>query len=560
MTSDGERGSPSERLETGLSRLREGFVYRIPDRVADLAAQWRDLLDGQWSHDGARTLHRSVHGLMGTAGSLGLAEVSDAALRLERQLVGVLDSDRPPTPKRAAEISTLIERVAQAPVSAEPVAPHTRTAGGERSEPPPPFEPRNLIVIVEIEGEFARELAAQLGYFGFELQMCERMDELSSISGERRPAAVILDLSAPAGENLGVEAAVRVRETFSPQVPIVFVSNRSDVAARLEAVRAGCSGYFVKPVDFAEIVTTLDRITRSEPEAYRILIIDDEREAAAFHAAALEAAGMATVSVIDPLDVMAQLVEFQPDVILMDVYMPTCSGLELAAVIRQKEAFVAVPIVFLSRETDRMKQIAALGEGGDDFFPKPIPPDQLVAAVAARAQRGRTLRQFMERDGLTGLSTHSRIVEQLESAIRRAERHGDRLAVAMLDIDGFKRINDSYGHLAGDQVLKALAYLLRQRLRLSDFIGRFGGDEYLVVLPDTDGAAAQRTMDDIRENFASVEHDTGDTIFGVTLSAGVAEYPDAATSHQLISAADKALYRAKRAGRDRVFQAGSEER
>ncbi len=559
MTNDSDTRSPSEQLETGLAKLREGFIVRFPERVEEMSTLWRGLLDGRWSRDDVRALHRSAHGLMGTAGSLGLTAVSDAALHLERKLVGVLESDVPPTPQRAAEVSSLIQQLSRAPVTAEMSRPHVLVGGGNPSAPPPAFEPRNLIVIVEIEGEFARELAAQLGYFGFELQMCERMDELGSIAGDRRPAAVILDLSAPAGERLGAEAAVRVRETFSPEVPVVFVSNRSDVAARLDAVRAGCSGYFVKPVDFAEIVTTLDRITRSEPEAYRILIIDDEVEAAAFHAASLEAAGMATVTVIDPLDVMAQLVEFQPDVILMDVYMPTCSGMELAAVIRQKEAFVGVPIVFLSRETDRMKQIAALGEGGDDFFPKPIPPDQLVAAVSARARRGRTLRQFMERDGLTGLSTHSRIVEQLEAAIRRADRHGDRLAVAMLDIDGFKRVNDTYGHLAGDQVLKALAYLLRQRLRLSDFIGRFGGDEYLVLLPDTDGEAAQRKMDDIRENFAAIEHDTGDSSFTVTLSGGVAAYPDEVTTHQLIAAADKALYRAKRAGRDRVLLGESEE-
>jgi len=379
------------------------------------------------------------------------------------------------------------------------------------------------------------------------------MEELASISGRRRPAAVILDLSAPVGENAGGDAAAAVREAFSPDVPVVFVSNRSDVPARLEAVRAGCSGYFVKPVDFSGIVSTLDRITRIEPEPYRILIVDDEREAAAFHSASLEAAGMVTVEVVDPMEVIPQLVELQPDVVLMDVYMPGCSGMELAAVIRQEEAFVGIPIVFLSRETDRMKQIAALGEGGDDFLPKPVPPDQLVAAVTARAQRGRTLRHFMERDGLTGLSTHSRIVEQLEVSIRRAERRGDHLAVAMLDIDGFKDVNDTHGHLVGDQVLKALAHLLRQRLRLSDSVGRFGGDEYLVVLPETDAGAAQRKMDEIRRNFAAIEHDTGRASFSVTLSGGVAEYPAVPTSHQLIAAADAALYDAKRAGRDRVL-------
>jgi diguanylate cyclase (GGDEF)-like protein len=388
--------------------------------------------------------------------------------------------------------------------------------------------------------------------------MFKEIDEMVSRGVDRRPAAVIMDLSSPAGEMTGEVVANKVRGALGDDVPLVFFSNRSDIQARLDAVRAGCSSYFIKPVNYPDVLETLDRLTRSEPEPYRILIVDDESDTAEFHSTSLEAAGLETVAVTDPLDVMAQMVEFQPDVILMDVYMPECTGLELAMVIRQEVAFVGVPIVFLSRETDRMKQIAALGEGGDDFFTKPVPPQQLVPAVSARAQRGRTLRMFMEKDGLTGLFRHSRIIEQLEVAVRRADRQRGRLAVAMLDIDGFKQVNDEHGHLVGDQVLKALAYLLRQRLRMSDVLGRFGGDEYIVVLPDTSGAAAKEKMDDIRRNFAVIDHDTGRGSFTATLSCGVAEFPTALSSHELIAAADEALYCAKREGRNRVILAGGE--
>lgn len=206
-----------------------------------------------------------------------------------------------------------------------------------------------------------------------------------------------------------------------------------------------------------------------------------------------------------------------------------------------------------------MKQIAALGQGGDDFFTKPVEPDQLVAAIAARAQRGRTMRLYMERDGLTGLLSHSRIIEQLEVAVRRADRSGGRLAVAMVDIDGFKVVNDTYGHLVGDQVLKALAYLLRQRLRLSDMLGRFGGDEYVVVLPDTNARAAKEKLEVIRRHFNAIEHSTGSGQFTATLSCGVAEFPAATTSLELIAAADDALYRAKRTGRNRIAVSGEKE-
>jgi len=558
MEGEREISVASEQLEKELARLRGNFLEKLPAKLQALVEEWNVLQGDSWSQDGARALHRSVHGLIGTAGSLGFAKMAKTARRLERRLVALLEGTQPPTRDVSTEVIEWFERMGEDATSEAKKAFDPSSFENMAEWGTPLFEPRNLIVVVEQEDPFARELALQLGHFGFELQMFKKIDEMVSGSVERRPAAVITDLSSPDGELTGEEVATKVRDALGEVVPLVLVSNRSDIEARLDAVRAGCSSYFIKPVNFSDVLETLDRLTRSEPEPYRILIVDDEADTADFHATSLESAGLETVTVTDPLEVMSQIVEFQPDVILMDVYMPGCTGLELAMVIRQEEAFVGVPIVFLSRETDRMKQIAALGEGGDDFFTKPVLPEQLVPAVSARAQRGRTLRLFMEKDGLTGLFRHSRIIEQLEVAVRRADRQHGKLAVAMLDIDGFKEVNDEHGHLVGDQVLKALAYLLRQRLRMSDVLGRFGGDEYVVVLPDTDGESAMEKMDDIRRNFAAIDHETGHGTFTVTLSCGVGEFPAALTSHELIAAADEALYRAKRGGRNRVLLAGDE--
>ncbi len=557
MTDDRKGRVSQKQLEKELKRLRANFSEELPARLQALIEEWQALYDSDWSQDAARALHRSVHGLVGTAGSLGFDGMAKTARRLEHRLVALLEGTDAPTEKQNLEVMEWFEKIGEA--AAEDAQDETSISSVTIGAPLTPllFEPRNLIVVVEHGEPFAEELALQLEHFGFELQMYADVDEVVADAVGRTPAAVILDMSTRSGEPEGVVMANEVRKALG-DVPLVFVSNRSDIEARLDAVRAGCSGYFVKPVNYGEVLSTLDRLTRSEPEPYRILIVDDEPDTAAFHSANLEAAGLETVTVTDPMDVTSQLIEFRPDVILMDVYMPGCSGLELAMVIRQEEAFIGVPIVFLSRETDRMKQIAALGEGGDDFFTKPVPPDQLVPAIAARAKRGRTLRQFMERDGLTGLYTHGRIIEQIEAAVRRADRQKSRLAVAMLDIDGFKQVNDAHGHLVGDQVLKALAYLLRQRLRMSDVLGRFGGDEYVVLLPDANGSAAVEKMEDIRQNFAAIEHDTDRGSFSVTISCGVAEYPAAMSCHELIAAADDALYGAKRSGRNRVVFAGED--
>ncbi len=558
---DDERGNGRhiDPLEQQLEKLREGFADRLPSRLEAMEKEWRSLLDNGWNREGARALHRSVHGLIGTAGSLGFAAVAKTARRLERRLVALLEGAEPPTAEQRGEIEPWFARIDDASGRDRLAATPGETKGVTLPAVVEVAEQHNLIVVIEEEGPFSRELFLQLGHFGFELQMSQTIDEMEASLEGRRAAAVIMDVSSPTGDLVGAAAAARVRQAVGFQVPVVFFSNRSDIAVRLDAVRAGCSGFFVKPINYSEVLATLDRITRREPEPYRVLIVDDEPEAARFHAANLQAAGFETVTVNNPLSVTPHLVEFQPDLILMDVYMPGCSGVELAAVIRQEEAFVGIPIVFLSREADRMKQIAALGQGGDDFFTKPVEPDQLVAAIAARAQRGRTMRLYMERDGLTGLLSHSRIIEQLEVAVRRADRSGGRLAVAMVDIDRFKQVNDSYGHLVGDQVLKVLAYLLRQRLRLSDMLGRFGGDEFVAVLPDTDAQAARGKLDAIRRHFNAIEHSTSQGVFTATLSCGVAEFPSAGSSLQLIAAADDALYCAKRAGRNQVAVAGEED-
>jgi diguanylate cyclase (GGDEF)-like protein len=259
-----------------------------------------------------------------------------------------------------------------------------------------------------------------------------------------------------------------------------------------------------------------------------------------------------TAVVTDPMQVMEPLIEFRPDLILMDMYMPGCSGLELAAMIRQQEAFVGVPIVFLSLETQLDRQLLALQLGGDDFLTRPIEPDHLVAAVLSRARRARNLYTFMVSDSLTGLLNHTTIKERLEAEVASARRHRLPLAHAMIDIDHFKRVNDTYGHATGDHVLKSLAQLLQQRLRKTDVIGRYGGEEFAVILPSTSADAALAVVDQIRAGFEQVRHQSEGTDFRVTFSAGVAVFPPFGDAARLSEAADKALYHAKQEGRNRV--------
>jgi diguanylate cyclase (GGDEF)-like protein len=432
----------------------------------------------------------------------------------------------------------------------------------QRSSPPeavpvsPVSQDSDTIFFVEDDPVLAESLALQIRYYGYHVVVFNTLADLREALAAETPLVIIMDLMFPEGGLAGAEAAASIKQGRTPPIPVVFVSGRSDFDARLEAVRSGGDAYFTKPVDVGKLVDRLDVITQKRPQdPYRILIVDDEPLLAGFHSTILQQAGMMTATLNDPVHVLRHMDDFRPELILMDVYMPGCNGMELAGVIRQDETYVDIPIVFLSAERDLNRQLLAMSRGGDDFLTKPIQPEHLVASVTLRADRHRSLRSFMLYDGLTGLLNHTRTKEQVDIEISRASRMKIRLTFAMIDIDHFKRVNDTYGHPVGDQVIKSLSRLLKQRLRATDTVGRFGGEEFAIIFTDTDGTTAQRILNELREDFANIRHQGGEDSFSVTFSCGAVSCAPGCTSAELIAAADEMLYEAKRSGRNRVVLA-----
>ena len=282
-----------------------------------------------------------------------------------------------------------------------------------------------------------------------------------------------------------------------------------------------------------------------------IVLVEDDQELAQWIADYLRAKQFKVTIYHDGKQAYEALCQMLPDLIILDMYMPGCTGPELARVIRQSERYVSVPIIYLSAEGDLEKQLGAMEEGGEDFLTKPIKPRHLISIVRQRVARARELHGLMVRDSLTGLFNHTHILQLLEDAAARARRTGKALSFVMLDIDFFKKVNDTYGHPMGDRVIKSLATFLKQRLRKSDIIGRYGGEEFAVVLPETDAAAALKVMDSIRERFAEILHPAQPQDLSCTFSCGIAELSGSEDGKALSKNADLALYAAKQAGRNR---------
>ena len=563
-------------LAEQMARLRAEYRARLPAELAALQALASGLQGGEGDRASLDALHHRLHKLAGSGGTFGLAALGEAARALEQRvmtwLAGPLGAvDAAASRAFAAELGALAQLAAPGADATEGREADARAAPAAGGPAPAPLRASDTTIqvwVMEHDAALGQHLARQLESFNFRVRLFTRIDEAERAAQVESPDVLIMDVMFETAGRNAADALADFPALRALGCPLLFITSHDDFESRVRAARLGAVGYFLKPIDVPRLVNRMGQLLaqRSAPPQ-RVLIVDDDADLAARLCLVLRAAGMVAEVLREPEAIMEALASFQPDLVLMDMHMPRYTGPELAGVIRQHDKWTSLPIVYLSAETDLGRQIAAMRRGGDDFIIKPVSDAQLVAAVRVRVERARQLADQINKDSLTGLLKHASIKEVACKEIRRARRTGKPLTLAMLDIDHFKSVNDTHGHAAGDLVISALATLLRQRLRQSDHLGRYGGEEFLVVLPECAGADAQRVLDDVRQRFASLRFSYNGQSFSCTVSAGHASSRHAAPGDEageavavasdadLLAAADAALYAAKRGGRNRVCAA-----
>ena len=483
---------------------------------------------------GVSALHHASHQLEQVALALFNEEVSHplspaAAADLNERIIaltGIIDD-------HAAAIENLVERRQES----QPLG-SGRRAGG--------------IWLIGHNREPWQDLLTQLNYFGMAVEFLSWEEALPEcISGD---PLLLLDISSlPEDEWQKRIKALRQQFTIGQ---LICLAVRSDFEQLQLALRMGCDACQPQGTSLHTIVAQILELNeRQEQEAFRVLIVEDSVTASRVIKRTLEENQIITQVINDPRQVLNALRQFNPDLILMDMYMPNCTGVEAARIIRQHNEFLSVPIVYLSGETNVALQVDAMRLGGDHFLTKPFNPIFLNAIIKSKIERYRALRRSMYHDSLTGLLNHTSGKGTLDVMLSNIAQDGGSLSVAMLDIDHFKKVNDSYGHPVGDQIIRSLSWLLKQRLRKQNILCRYGGEEFLIGLPNTTAVQAFAIMDSIRHDFSQIQHPYGDTYFSTSASGGIATFPAYQTSDRLIKAADDALYEAKRGGRNRFHLA-----
>jgi diguanylate cyclase (GGDEF)-like protein len=302
-------------------------------------------------------------------------------------------------------------------------------------------------------------------------------------------------------------------------------------------------------------------------EPGRILVVDDNQDNIEIIATRLRYRGYEILEAGDGAQALALVREAAPDLLLLDVMLPDIDGYEISRRIKGAADLPFIPIILVTARDSTQDKVAGLDAGADDYLTKPINFPELEARVRSMLrikrlqdeleEKNRELERLSISDGLTGLFNHRHIHGLLAQEFERVARTNDCMSVAMFDLDHFKSVNDTHGHQTGDRVLVELADILRESARDIDRLGRYGGEEFMALLPETCIEDAAVFVERVRREVARRPFDIGgDEPLRMTLSAGVATYPHETIRdvESLVRLADQALYAAKETGRNRVIR------
>jgi two-component system cell cycle response regulator len=296
--------------------------------------------------------------------------------------------------------------------------------------------------------------------------------------------------------------------------------------------------------------------------AGRILVAEDSLVVRTVVCDQLEEEGYEVVQAVDGESALVQCALTKPDAILLDIEMPGLDGHQVLARLKNDPELSDIPVVFLTGRTSTDEMVAGLRAGAHDYLKKPFEPAELIARIGGAVRikrlqdelrmRNEQLDRLSRIDGLTGIYNRRHLDEQLQELSKTATRQEQPLAILMLDIDHFKQVNDSEGHPAGDQVLQEFARRLQAAVRGGNVVGRWGGEEFLVIAPQTNIDEAKILGERIRAAIADHPVHVGHGCISITVSIGCAVGVKPA---ELVAQADAALYRSKADGRDRVTMA-----
>jgi diguanylate cyclase (GGDEF)-like protein len=448
-----------------LSDLQKRFIKELPTKLSRLKTLWDSMQYVQWNTNTFNLLYRLVHHIVGSAATLQFDSLADDARQLEQIIREKLDQNEIPTKAEAESIAEHVLNLYRY-TDEEPTA--TPFDLDRLSRYKREFSP--LVFVVDDDENVAKTLKIQLESCGFQVETFYQLSTLHHRLQQSTPDLLVLDIVFPDSSMGGIEALKRIRMEAGENLPVVFISARSDMVARLRAMRAGGNAYFAKPIEIPEFVDKINElITPDSKQSSRVLIIDDDEATTQIHAAMLRKAGIDSRVQTKPLEAIKDINEYAPHLILLDMHMPGCDGLELATVLRQEPSYEHIPIIFLTADSSDEYKERSYQLHNCDFIRKPVPQEELAAIVRQHIKQSNRFNAKMSELELNhkslGMVTRHQFFEQLEKAVA-IHNHGEtRHHLLYLSLDQIGLIRKQFGLVHLDelfyQVNNRISHLMR---------------------------------------------------------------------------------------------------
>ena len=515
----------NDSLDDALIELQREYLSEFPERLEELRA---DISAFRALRPEAATLLKThFHRLAGSGGSYGFPDISIVAREMEQWMA------TKPAPGEAPRLDAAVDRLAALFRQAQAGLARAPRVTGARLR---------ATVILPPSADADRVTAALEGE-GYDVRVGHRLEDPAEMPAGAPPDLLVIGTAAGEGDPSAI-ASMWTGRASRPRAVVLIESLRA--VDRLRAIASGVDTV----VAVERMVEDLPRYARTLAQAgappSSVLLVEHDAERAATIARSLEDANIRVVRCALAQAVQELLDREVPDLMLLAASLPDGEGTTVARIVREDPRFRMLPIVFTGPD-DVPQRIAALQAGADDYLTTPPDPELLLQAVVVRAERGRRLRELLLRDPLTGLLNHATLLAELEYAVDYGRRHGGTLSLLVFDLDRFHEVNERFGHLVGDQVLRHVANVFRSNVRASDLIGRFGGEEFAMVLRGVGAEGAVVVAGKLRRVLGEQSATTAEgVIIPLHVSVGWACFPNhGASAGELVHAAVRGMQREK---------------
>jgi diguanylate cyclase (GGDEF)-like protein len=549
----------NSKLEQKLAEFRVVFTAEHNDKLSAIIKLWSSARVTH-SLENIKKFRFEIHNLRGSSGALNFLKLSNILGLIEQEVVPYEEqTNNFPTviPIIDQQINSLIEASKLNPnplltVNSQSKLDELRTTQKTKHEISSQSCRDITIALLDDNSTTSAVTNKLLSGFGFDIIQFDTVKLMEMALQQQTFKLCIIDTNNSVNNQQELLAFASKLKTLGIDVFLLSTVNTFD--SRLAAVRAKVNEYLLKPINITTLVSKIRKNFKIDLiRPFRIFLLDDQSVIGDFYKTVLENDGVEVLAINQVETLMTELESFHPDVFLLDMHMPNVSGIEVAKLLRQQSKYDYIPIVFLTADDDIQTKLAVLDCGADDVISKNTSPELIVQQVDSRIQRGQEIRYLASRDSLTGVLNHGQIMDAAAHALRLSTRHQKPISVVMIDLDNFKKVNDTYGHVNGDKVLVSLGQLLLQSVRDTDYVGRYGGEEFVVVFCDADSLTIENKLNNIRASFEQITYKLDNLEFNCTFSAGLASSENHEKLSEIIAAADSSLYQAKETGRNKVI-------